>query len=66
MNKASNLPPQATSLEFNPKLALKRKERDIAKLLMSDYKILQNKPGAKFHELTLIFDGPKNTPYEKG
>ncbi|KAL4442348.1 hypothetical protein ABPG74_005689 [Tetrahymena malaccensis] len=57
---------QVIASDYNPKIALKRKERDIAKLLMSDYKILQNKPSKQFHELSLQFDGPKNTPYEEG
>ncbi|EAS03958.2 ubiquitin-conjugating enzyme (macronuclear) [Tetrahymena thermophila SB210] len=64
MNSESNK--QAIATDYNPKVALKRKERDIAKLLMSDFKILQNKPCKQFHELTLQFDGPKNTPYEEG
>ncbi|KAL4462400.1 hypothetical protein ABPG72_010048 [Tetrahymena utriculariae] len=57
---------QVTTSDYNPKVSLKRKERDIAKLLMSDFKILQNKPCKQFHELTLQFNGPKNTPYEEG
>ena len=45
-------------------ISQKRKERDIIKLISSGYKITRSKD--KPHELTVKFQGPKETLYENG
>jgi ubiquitin-conjugating enzyme E2 H len=49
---------------FNPAIASKRKDRDIMKLLMSDYKVQTNKE--KPHDFIVEFDGPVSSIYEGG
>jgi len=49
---------------FNPALAHKRKERDLTKLLMSDYQVTQNKENS--YDFVVQFDGPKGSFYEGG
>lgn len=49
---------------FNAALAHKRKERDVLKLLMSDYKVTQNKD--KPYDFVVQFTGPQSSLYEGG
>ena len=49
---------------FNPAVAGKRRERDIMKLLMSDYQVTQNKENKA--DFIVKFTGPKDTLYEGG
>ena len=49
---------------YNPAIASKRKDRDIMKLLMSDYKVSVSKNNT--HDFGVEFNGPKSTPYEGG
>jgi len=49
---------------FNPAIAHKRKEKDVMKLLMSDYKVIQSKQDP--YDFTVEFDGPKSSFYEGG
>lgn len=59
------LPPlPAGANTFNPAIASKRKERDIMRLLMTNYKVQQNVDNP--YEFTVDFHGPKDTPYEGG
>lgn len=49
---------------FNPVVASKRREKDIMKLLMSDYNVTQSKDNSSdFH---ILFKGPANSYYENG
>jgi len=57
-NNTSNTP------TFNPAIAHKRKEKDVMKLLMSDYKVTQSKQDP--YDFTVEFDGPKSSLYEGG
>ena len=50
--------------QYNPAVALKRRERDIMKLLMSNYKVIQSKENPA--DFMVEFPGPKDTPYEGG
>eukprot|EP01017_Pseudomicrothorax_dubius_P013483 TRINITY_DN1595_c0_g1_i2.p1 TRINITY_DN1595_c0_g1~~TRINITY_DN1595_c0_g1_i2.p1 ORF type:complete len:222 (-),score=40.28 TRINITY_DN1595_c0_g1_i2:137-802(-) len=50
---------------FNQKIAIKRREKDIAKLLMSDY-IVEYDAQKSASEMTVVFHGPSETPYEGG
>jgi len=49
---------------FNPALAHKRKEKDVMKLLMSDYKVTQSKDNP--YDFIIEFMGPKSSFYEGG
>lgn len=49
---------------FNVAVAGKRKQRDIAKLMMSDYKIDQVQDNK--NEMVVDFLGPKDSLYEGG
>jgi ubiquitin-conjugating enzyme E2 H len=49
---------------FNPAVAHKRKERDVMKLLMSDYKVTQNKDNP--YDFVVQFIGPATSLYEGG
>merc|ERR1711907_472216 len=49
---------------FNAAVAHKRKERDLMKLLMSDYKVTQDKTNP--YDFTVDFQGPKDSIYEGG
>ncbi|EAS03853.3 ubiquitin-conjugating enzyme (macronuclear) [Tetrahymena thermophila SB210] len=49
---------------YNPAVAGKRKQRDIAKLLMSDYKVTQSKTNK--NDMAIEFPGPKDSLYEGG
>jgi ubiquitin-conjugating enzyme E2 H len=49
---------------FNPAVAHKRKERDVMKLLMSDYKVIQNKDNP--YDFLVEFSGPPSSFYEGG
>ena len=49
---------------FNPAVAHKRRERDVMKLLMSDYKVVQSKESA--YDFTVEFLGPVGSFYEGG
>lgn len=40
-----------------------RKDKDIAKLLMSNYDVLVH-DNTKFKEVSVVFTGPKESPYE--
>eukprot|EP01017_Pseudomicrothorax_dubius_P018916 TRINITY_DN2084_c0_g1_i3.p1 TRINITY_DN2084_c0_g1~~TRINITY_DN2084_c0_g1_i3.p1 ORF type:complete len:112 (-),score=5.46 TRINITY_DN2084_c0_g1_i3:361-696(-) len=50
---------------FNSALAMKRREKDVAKLLMSDY-VVRYDSSASVKELFVEFKGPRDTPYEGG
>ena len=45
-------------------MANKRRGKDIMKLLMSDYKVVQDKKNA--NEFIILFYGPENSIYETG
>lgn len=49
---------------FNRLIAHKRKEKDVLKLLMSDYKVTQNKENP--FDMVIEFTGPKGSHYEGG
>jgi len=49
---------------YNPAIASKRKDRDIMKLLMSDYKVAVSKENP--HDFCVEFDGPETSIYEGG
>jgi len=49
---------------FNLTIAHKRKERDVMKLLMSDYKVTQNKENP--YDFSVQFTGPASSLYEGG
>lgn len=49
---------------FNRVVAHKRREKDVLKLLMSDYKVTQNKENP--YEMVIEFEGPKTSLYEGG
>ncbi len=49
---------------FNAAVAHKRKERDVMKLMMSDYKVTQNKENP--YDFLVEFEGPKSSSYEGG
>jgi len=49
---------------FNKMLAHKRKEKDVLKLLMSDFKVTQNKENP--YDIVIEFHGPKGSLYEGG
>jgi len=49
---------------FNKMIAHKRKEKDVLKLLMSDYKVTQNKENP--YDIVIEFHGPKASLYEGG
>jgi ubiquitin-conjugating enzyme E2 H len=49
---------------YNPAVSMKRKERDVMKLLMSNYKVTQDKDNCM--DFIVEFVGPKNTLYEGG
>lgn len=51
-------------LGYNRILAHKRKEKDVLKLLMSDYTVTQNKENP--YEMVIEFMGPKSSLYEGG
>jgi len=53
-----------TVVNFNPAVAHKRKERDVMKLLMSDYKVIQSKENP--YDFLVDFEGPKGSLYEGG
>jgi len=53
-----------TIVNFNPALAHKRKEKDVMKLLMSDYKVTQSKDNP--YDFIVEFVGPKASFYEGG
>ena len=49
---------------FNAAVSEKRKEKDVVKLLMSDYKV---SPSALNPcDFVVFFKGPKDSPYENG
>jgi ubiquitin-protein ligase len=50
--------------QFNQKVANKRREKDIMKLLMSNYKVVQSPENGS--EFTVQFNGPKDSLYEGG
>lgn len=52
------------SSDFNPIIAARRRERDINKLIMSNYNIQRNPENPC--EFTLDFMGPADTLYENG
>lgn len=54
----------STTGTYNPVIATKRKERDIMRLLMSDYKVVQSPENP--YDFNVEFHGPKDTPYEGG
>ena len=61
----STVPQKNNSLgPFNPTVAHKRKERDVMKLLMSDYKVVQNKDNP--YDFIVGFSGPSSSFYEGG
>lgn len=49
---------------YNPIIANKRKEKDIMRLLMSDYRVTQSPENP--YDFLVDFHGPKETPYEGG
>ena len=55
---------QSKSMTYNPMIAHKRRNKDIMKLLMSDYQVTQSK--SQINSFTVKFNGPKDSPYEKG
>lgn len=54
----------APPVQFNPLACQKRKQKDIMKLLMSDYKVTPNPQDS--NEMTVIFHGPKESCYKTG
>lgn len=54
----------AANNTFNAALASKRKEKDIAKLLMSDYKVIRSEENP--NDFLVEFDGPKDSFYQGG
>lgn len=55
---------KTTIPNYNPAVAHKRKERDVMKLLMSDYKVTQNKENP--YDFVVDFEGPGQSYYEGG
>ena len=53
-----------TSATFNPAISEKRKEKDIVKLLMSDYKVITSPSNP--HDFNVLFRGPSDSPYQGG
>lgn len=53
----------ATSNNFNAAVSEKRKEKDVVKLLMSDFKVT---PSSNPGDFIVLFKGPKDSPYETG
>lgn len=49
---------------FNPAVAGKRKEKDVMKLLMSDYRVTRNQENPS--DFVVEFQGPKDSFYEGG
>lgn len=49
---------------FNAAVSEKRKEKDVVKLLMSDYKVTPSLTNPC--DFTVLFKGPKESPYETG
>eukprot|EP01016_Furgasonia_blochmanni_P035731 TRINITY_DN398_c0_g2_i24.p1 TRINITY_DN398_c0_g2~~TRINITY_DN398_c0_g2_i24.p1 ORF type:complete len:281 (-),score=82.52 TRINITY_DN398_c0_g2_i24:66-908(-) len=54
----------STLAGYNQAVACKRKERDVMKLLLSDYKVVPGKDSQ--HEFSVTFKGPVGSPYEGG
>lgn len=52
------------TLKYNSAIAIKRKSKDIVKLMMSNYKV--NKLKDEQDEFIVIFDGPQGSFYENG
>ena len=50
--------------QFNAAISQKRKQKDIMKLLMSDYKVTPNAQNS--NELTVVFHGPAESCYRTG
>lgn len=55
---------KSTIPNYNPAVAHKRKERDVMKLLMSDYKVTQSKDNP--FDFLVDFEGPATSLYEGG
>lgn len=49
---------------FNPLISERRKDKDVIKLLMSDYKLIQSPSNPC--DFTVLFKGPKDSLYEGG
>lgn len=49
---------------YNSAVASKRKEKDVMKLLMSDYKVIRSNENP--NDFTVEFPGPKDSFYEGG
>jgi len=64
MSTSSTANQGSSITNFNPALAHKRKERDLMKLLMSDYHVTQNKENS--YDFVVQFAGPKDSFYEGG
>ncbi len=46
-------------------LTNKRREKDVMKLLVSEYEVIITNPDSNKHsEFTVVFHGPKDSPYE--
>ena len=54
----------SNSVQFNILACQKRKQKDIMKLLMSDYKVTPNPQNN--NELTVVFHGPIESCYKSG
>ena len=50
--------------QFNPAVAGKRKEKDIMKLMMSDYQVVRSQSNP--YDFVIEFHGPKDSFYEGG
>lgn len=50
--------------QFNAAISQKRKQKDIMKLLMSDYKVTPNPRNS--NEMTVVFHGPTESCYRTG
>ena len=62
---SSSISSSSTSIpNYNPAIAHKRKERDVMKLLMSDYKVSQSKENP--YDFYVDFEGPAQSHYEGG
>ena len=50
--------------KFSPRVCISRQSRDIHKLKMSDFIVTNNKK--KKNSFTVLFNGPKDSLYERG
>lgn len=58
----SKLSPALT--QYNALISQRRKQKDIMKLLMSDYKVTPNPQNS--NEMTVVFKGPEESHYKTG